>query len=65
VLLLSLAPDVDYFDIHLHGHPLRVIGAEARVEDLVPPDDHDFLKKVSHLLACSLGRATTNSSWAR
>jgi hypothetical protein len=55
VLLLSLAPAVDYFGFYLHGHPLEIVGVEAGVHDLVPPDYHDFLKKVGHLLGLLLG----------
>ncbi len=39
----------------LHGNPLRGVGVQARVHDLVPPDDHDFLKKVGHNLGPLLG----------
>ena len=55
VLLLSLAPAVDYFDVYLQGNPLRGVGVQARVHDLVPPDNHDFHKKVGHLLGLLLG----------
>ncbi len=52
---LCLGPAIDYLDIYLHGNPLRGVGVQARVHDLVPPDDHDFLKKVGHNLGPLLG----------
>ena len=44
VLLLSLAPAINYFDIYLHGYPLGVGGVEAGVEKLIHPVDHRLLK---------------------
>jgi hypothetical protein len=55
VLLLSLPLAVDYFGFYLHGNPLRGVGVQARVHDLVPPDYHDFLKKAGQLLGLLLG----------
>ena len=52
---LSLAPAINCLDVYLHGNPLRGVGVQARVHDLVPPDYHDFLKKVGHLLGLLLG----------
>jgi hypothetical protein len=52
---LSLAPAINCLDVYLHGNPLRGVGVQARVHDLVPPDYHDFLKKGGHLLGLLLG----------
>ena len=55
VLLLSLAPAINYVDNHLHGNPLGVVGAEAGVENLLHPGDHDLLGEYRHLLGLLLG----------
>ena len=52
---LFLAPAINCLDVYLHGNPLRGVGVQARVHDLVPPDSHDFLRKVGHLLGLLLG----------
>ena len=57
---LSLAPAINCLDVFLHGNPLRGVGVQARVHDLVPPDYHDFLKKVGHLLGLLLGALDDN-----
>ena len=49
------AAQINYLDVYLYGNPLRGVGVQARVHDLVPPDYHDFLKKVGHLLGLLLG----------
>lgn len=49
------AAQINYLDVYLHGNPLRGVGVQARVHDLVPPDYHDFLKKGGHLLGLLLG----------
>jgi hypothetical protein len=55
VLLLSLAPAINYFDIHLHGHPLGVVGVEAGVENLLHPIDHCLHEPSLNLLGLLLG----------
>src|SRR5215203_3571652 len=57
---LSLAPALNYFDIHLHGHPLGVVGAEAGVENLIHPGDHDLLHEHCPLLGLLLGALEDN-----
>ena len=49
------AAQINYLDVYLYGNPLRGVGVQARVHDLVPPDNPDFLKKVGHLLGLLLG----------
>jgi hypothetical protein len=49
------AAQINYLDVYLHGNPLRRVGVQTRVHNLVPPDDHDLLKKVGHLLGLLLG----------
>jgi len=55
VLLLSLAPAINYLGLYLHGNLVGVVGVQTRVEDLFHPGGHGLLKKASHLLGLILG----------
>ena len=60
VLLLSLAPAVDYFDFYLHGHPLEIVGVQAGVENLLHPIDHRLHEPNLNLLGLLLGALDDN-----
>ena len=60
MLLLSLAPAVDYFDIYLHGHPLEIVSVQAGVENLVHPVDHCLHEPSLNLLGLLLGALDDN-----
>jgi hypothetical protein len=55
VLLLSLAPAINYLDVYLHGNPLGVVGTQAGVEDLLHPVDHGLHEPSFNLLGLLLG----------
>ena len=60
VLLLSLAPAVDYFGFYLHRHPLGVVGAEAGVENFLHPIDHCLHEPSLNLLGLLLAALDDN-----